>query len=89
MRDLKEDNEVVWQMLGKNHRGACLKISDKWVVEANIMVQMETELIGDDRQDENEEEFEVEGKQLTANYFENNNQALVKKGGTFVPLDSL
>lgn len=29
MRDLKDDNEVVWQMLGKNHRGACLKISDK------------------------------------------------------------
>lgn len=38
MRDLKEDNEVVWQMLGKNHRGACLKLSDKWVMEANIMV---------------------------------------------------
>lgn len=38
MRDLKEDNEVVRQMLGKNHRGACLKISDKRIMEANIMV---------------------------------------------------
>lgn len=48
--------------LEKSHRGARLKLSDKWVMEANIMISLKRELTGDDRQDKNERKFEDEGK---------------------------